>query len=89
MNIARAIWKNAIIREGLLLVVTSVAVTLALSASDLADALQVSDAPLREIKTWASGAWVAVLVTGLKQGTVYVLTKLGRIPSSPSPPTTA
>lgn len=78
-KLANKIWTNPLIREGVLLVVASVAVTLALGASDLADVLKTSESPLNEIKTWANGIWVAVLVTALKQGAVFVLTKLGRI----------
>lgn len=73
-RIARWIWSKKVVKEGVLLIVSAVVVTLALQLNDLLAILNSSDVPpLNEIKAWVSGTVVAVLVTGVKQAVVYFL----------------
>ena len=76
--IAKWIWKTAVVREGILLIIAAAAVTLAQQGADLANTLEVTEDPIGSVKIWLNGLWVAISVTVLKQASVYILQKLLR-----------
>lgn len=82
MNIARQIWLNPILRESLLFVAAAIGVTLALSLADLAAALEdPAVGPIHDLETWGMAVWVALLTTAVKQLSVILLSRLGKLVS--------
>jgi hypothetical protein len=73
------LWTKPVVREGVLLIVSSVAVTLTLQLGDLLRILETDPDPLTGIGPWFEGAWTAVLLTAIKQAVVYLILKLGNI----------